>query len=182
MSMGILIQILCSYVTLPLYALVTQMGSTMKPTIFNDRVATALKNWHHTAKKHVKQSKHSATATPTSSRPVTPSHGASPIHLLRHYRSEMDSPQISPSMPNCYAEQSDNEGSPSPTRFRRRGDELSPFDHHIELGNVEHEAEHNRESGSSQVAPLPASDQHEIDVGVPPNEFSFDKGASREYR
>lgn len=179
MSMGILIQILCSYVTLPLYALVTQMGSSMKPTIFNDRVATALRNWHHTAKKHVKQSKHSAAATPTSSRPVTPSHGASPIHLLRHYRSEMDSPEISPS------KYSDNEGSPSPTRFHRRGDGLSPFDHHIELGNVEYEAEHHRASASSQVAPLPASDHHEIDVfGVASsNEFSFDKGAaSREYR
>lgn len=156
------------------------MGSSMKPTIFNDRVASALRNWHHTAKKHVKQSKHSAAATPTSSRPVTPSHGASPIHLLRHYRSEMDSPQISPS------KYSDNEveGSPSsPTRFHRRGDELSPFDHHIELGNVEYEAEHHREPASSQVAPLPASDHHEIDVVVPSsNEFSFDKGASREQR
>ena len=56
-SMGVIIQILCSYVTLPLYALVLQMGSTMKPTIFNERVAMALRNWHHTAKKNIKHNK-----------------------------------------------------------------------------------------------------------------------------
>ncbi|RVW39808.1 MLO-like protein 6 [Vitis vinifera] len=65
-SMGVIVQILCSYVTLPLYALVTQMGSTMKPTIFNDRVAKALRNWHHAARKHIKQSKQSSAVTPVS--------------------------------------------------------------------------------------------------------------------
>ncbi|KAI4373523.1 hypothetical protein MLD38_011642 [Melastoma candidum] len=89
-SMGVLIQILCSYVTLPLYALVTQMGSTMKPTIFNERVATALRKWHQTAKKHLKQ-QGKTSATPMSSRPTTPSHHMSPLHLLRHYRGEGDS-------------------------------------------------------------------------------------------
>ncbi|KAL0417741.1 UNVERIFIED_CONTAM: MLO-like protein 6 [Sesamum radiatum] len=113
-TMGVLIQILCSYVTLPLYALVTQMGSTMKPTIFNDRVATALRNWHHTAKKHIKQSKHSAPTTPTSIRPPTPSHGMSPVHLLRHHRSEMDSLQTSPRKSNFNVDHWDIEGSPSP--------------------------------------------------------------------
>ncbi|KAH7547920.1 hypothetical protein JRO89_XS14G0038700 [Xanthoceras sorbifolium] len=84
-SMGILIQILCSYVTLPLYALVTQMGSTMKPTIFNERVAAALKNWHHTAKKNTKHGRQSESNTPYSSRPATPTHGMSPVHLLHNY-------------------------------------------------------------------------------------------------
>ncbi|KAI4368782.1 hypothetical protein MLD38_017297 [Melastoma candidum] len=93
-SMGVLIQILCSYVTLPLYALVTQMGSTMKPTIFNERVATALRRWHQSAKKNLKQqgkTSASASVTPMSSRPMTPSHHMSPLHLLRHYRGEADS-------------------------------------------------------------------------------------------
>ncbi|KAL0436885.1 UNVERIFIED_CONTAM: MLO-like protein 6 [Sesamum radiatum] len=113
-TMGVLIQILCSYVTLPLYALVTQMGSTMKPTIFNERVATALRNWHHTAKKHIKQSKHSAPTTPLSSRPATPSHGMSPVHLLRHYKSEMtDSLETSPRKSNYDMDQWESE-SPLP--------------------------------------------------------------------
>ncbi|XP_047976438.1 MLO-like protein 6 [Salvia hispanica] len=113
-SMGILIQILCSYVTLPLYALVTQMGSNMKPTIFNDRVARALRNWHHTARKHVKESRQT---TPLSSRPATPSRHTSPIHLLRHYCPEMDN--------------SDTE-SPSPSRFQRP---VSHMDAEVELSS-----------------------------------------------
>jgi mlo protein len=98
-SMGFIVQVLCSYVTLPLYALVTQMGTTMKPTIFNDRVAAALKTWHHTARKHTKQSSHpnrSQGRTPFSSSPGTPSRGmsptrayasheASPVHLLQGF-------------------------------------------------------------------------------------------------
>ncbi|KAL5697847.1 Protein mlo2 [Ranunculus cassubicifolius] len=86
---GIVIQVLCSYVTLPLYALVTQMGSTMKPTIFNERVAVALKKWHHTTKKHTKQGGESASVSPMFSMPSTPTHGnngTSPVHLLYKHR------------------------------------------------------------------------------------------------
>ncbi|CAN1237855.1 MLO-like protein 6 [Linum grandiflorum] len=83
-TMGVIIQVLCSYVVLPLYALVTQMGSNMRPTIFNDRVASALKNWHRTARR---QTRHGGSHTPTSSRPATPTHGMSPVHLLQNYRS-----------------------------------------------------------------------------------------------
>ncbi|KAK4789109.1 hypothetical protein SAY86_020428 [Trapa natans] len=73
-STGVLVQFLCSYITLPLYALVTQMGSTMKPTIFNDRVAMALRKWHKGAKKNVRESRRGASVTPPSSQPTTPSH------------------------------------------------------------------------------------------------------------
>ncbi|GAB4840873.1 hypothetical protein Ancab_021633 [Ancistrocladus abbreviatus] len=103
--MGILIQILCSYVTLPLYALVTQMGSSMKPAIFNERVATALKRWHETAKKNIKHRNinnsklHSVTSMlssrpstasshhPSPSRSPSPFQGNSPVHLLQRYKS-----------------------------------------------------------------------------------------------
>ncbi|GKU91743.1 hypothetical protein SLEP1_g5569 [Rubroshorea leprosula] len=81
-SIGVIIQVLCSYVTLPLYALVTQMGSTMRPTIFHERVAAAVQSWHHEAKKHTKHGHRSASTTPFSSRPATPTHGMSPVHLL----------------------------------------------------------------------------------------------------
>ncbi|RZC70360.1 hypothetical protein C5167_033634 [Papaver somniferum] len=131
-SMGVLIQILCSYVTLPLYALVTQMGSSLKPTIFNDRVATALRKWHHTARKNIKQNQQSrtATGTPTSSRPATPSHRLSPgypskatysmhrlsppVNLLRYSHNEADSLQTSPRLSIIDSENwdRDSEGSP----------------------------------------------------------------------
>ncbi|XP_039024194.1 MLO-like protein 6 [Hibiscus syriacus] len=111
-SMGVVVQILCSYVTLPLYALVTQMGSHMKPTIFNERVATALKNWHRTAKKHIKSNKGSVTTTPFSSIPNTPSHRTSPVHLLRHYQNETDSVNASPGRLSFDVERSETD-SPS---------------------------------------------------------------------
>ncbi|KAI4385504.1 hypothetical protein MLD38_003522 [Melastoma candidum] len=121
-SMGVLIQILCSYVTLPLYALVTQMGSTMKPTIFNDRVAMALRKWHQSAKKHLKQQSKapaSASVSPFSSRPVTPSHHMSPMHLLRHYRGEVEStpPRMSPSRSNLDPELWHTDSAPRTAPF-----------------------------------------------------------------
>ncbi|XP_075521906.1 MLO-like protein 6 [Primulina tabacum] len=175
-SMGILIQILCSYVTLPLYALVTQMGSSMRPTIFNERIATALRNWHHTAKKHIKHNKHSTSVTPISSMPPTPSHGMSPVHLLRNHKSDMDSLQTSPHKPGYYLEHWDPEGSSSPTHFHK-GDGSSAFQHHVELGHyVVQEEEINLDHGSSQVAPLPLSSNERVEVNFDGRkDFSFEK-------
>ncbi|XP_031253770.1 MLO-like protein 10 [Pistacia vera] len=50
-SLGLVVLILCSYITLPLYALVAQMGSHMKKSIFDEQTSKALKNWHKAAKK-----------------------------------------------------------------------------------------------------------------------------------
>ncbi|KAL7198152.1 hypothetical protein ACSBR2_020636 [Camellia fascicularis] len=188
-SMGVIIQILCSYVTLPLYALVTQMGSTMKPTIFNERVAAALRNWHHTARKHIKEIQKSGTVTPMSSRPATPSHHMSPVYLLRHHKSEMsDSLHTSPNATNFNAEHWDTDGSASPSYHNPHhyqsggGDDGSLSHHHhhhnIELGYMDPDVHNNQEpsSSQSQVAPLP---QTEIDIGLGNNkDFSFDKRAS----
>jgi len=71
------------------------MGTTMRPTIFNERLAKALRTWHHTAKQHVKQNRHSGTVTPTTSAPGTPSHTISPVHPLHDYRGESDGIQAS---------------------------------------------------------------------------------------
>ncbi|KAG8084876.1 hypothetical protein GUJ93_ZPchr0010g9684 [Zizania palustris] len=51
LCLGVVVQVLCSYVTLPLYALVSQMGSTMKQSIFDDQTSKALKNWRAGVKK-----------------------------------------------------------------------------------------------------------------------------------
>ncbi|KAG7010619.1 MLO-like protein 6, partial [Cucurbita argyrosperma subsp. argyrosperma] len=180
-TMGVLVQILCSYVTLPLYALVTQMGSTMKPTIFNDRVATALRNWHHTARKHIKQNR--GSMTPMSSRPATPSHHMSPVHLLRHYRSELDSFHTSPRRSNFDNDQWDPD-SPSPSHhFHRRPLDVegsSSHKHHFHRNMEVGEADVDRDSpqidSTTQTPNLNANnncEQHEIDVG--PKEFSFDR-------
>ncbi|VVA12264.1 PREDICTED: MLO [Prunus dulcis] len=114
-SMGVITQFLCSYVTLPLYALVTQMGSTMKRTVFNEEVAQALKSWHNKAKKNTKLSHHSHSNTPFSSTPGTPSHGVctSPIHLLHKHnnRSDADGYYVSPRASNLELSQWETEGS-----------------------------------------------------------------------
>nr|GMD61400.1 MLO-like protein 6 [Ipomoea batatas] len=178
-SMGVLIQILCSYVTLPLYALVTQMGSNMKPTIFNERVATALKKWHHTAKKNVKESRHnSAAVTPVSSRPGTPSHGMSPVHLLRgYYRSDQaDSAQSTPRRSNYEFEHwdADDHDSPSHTRFHNQGGDgssSSSYMNQIQLGHIRHDVQPVHDPRSLQMVPVPP--QHEIHIEH--SDFSFDR-------
>uniref|UniRef100_A0A5B7AIJ7 MLO-like protein n=1 Tax=Davidia involucrata TaxID=16924 RepID=A0A5B7AIJ7_DAVIN len=42
---GVIVQVLCSYSTLPLYALVTQMGSMFKPGMFEDHIQNAITGW-----------------------------------------------------------------------------------------------------------------------------------------
>ncbi|CAL9007806.1 unnamed protein product [Prunus brigantina] len=96
-SMGVIVQFLCSYVTLPLYALVTQMGSTMKRTVFNEEVVRALKSWHNKAKKNTKLG-----------------HGLrmSPVHLLhKHNRSDADGYYVSPRTSNLELSHWETEGS-----------------------------------------------------------------------
>lgn len=55
--------VLCSYSTLPLYALVTQMGSHMKKSIFDEQTSNALKRWHLAAKKKQETSNRSPPQT-----------------------------------------------------------------------------------------------------------------------
>ncbi|XP_077231539.1 MLO-like protein 9 [Tasmannia lanceolata] len=76
---GVVVQILCSYVTLPLYALVSQMGSHMKKSIFDEQTSKALKRWHQAAKKRGKSGQ-----SPTRTLGVSMSPGASPISSPAH--------------------------------------------------------------------------------------------------
>ncbi|KAE9611145.1 hypothetical protein Lalb_Chr07g0194571 [Lupinus albus] len=48
---GVFIQVLCSYSTLPLYAIVTQMGTHFKKGIFDEQVHARLVGWAQNAKK-----------------------------------------------------------------------------------------------------------------------------------
>ncbi|KAK9985479.1 hypothetical protein SO802_030430 [Lithocarpus litseifolius] len=161
-SMGVLTQILCSYVTLPLYALVTQMGSTMKPTIFNDRVVNALRKWHHKAKKNIKQNQHSTRT------PETPMHSMSPVHLLHHYPGELDSIHKTQRMSNFNNEGWDMNGPHSSSH------------HHDQISLPKNQRNHGQEESSSHEpssthSPLSSHSfrvQHESDVHS--IDFSFD--------
>ncbi|KAI5567125.1 hypothetical protein BDE02_13G068700 [Populus trichocarpa] len=48
---GVFIQVLCSYSTLPLYAIVSQMGSSFKKSIFEEHVQAGLVGWAQKVKK-----------------------------------------------------------------------------------------------------------------------------------
>ncbi|KAM5548344.1 MLO-like protein 1 [Rosa sericea] len=49
---GAFVQFVCSYSTLPLYAIVTQMGTSYKKAIFDEHVQEGLVGWAKSAKKH----------------------------------------------------------------------------------------------------------------------------------
>ncbi|KAH6755893.1 Seven transmembrane MLO family protein [Perilla frutescens var. hirtella] len=158
-SMGVLVQILCSYVTLPLYALVTQMGSNMKPTIFNERVAKALHSWHQNAKKQIKKNHHSNSVTPVSSRPTTPIHSSSPVHLLRFYNNEPDSYPASPGTPNYRIE-----------KWQAEQDEIS-WSHRGRMAHEVVEEEMETQERAEPITSQANNLHHEINV----KDFSFDR-------
>ncbi|GAV57493.1 Mlo domain-containing protein [Cephalotus follicularis] len=48
---GVFVQVLCSYSTLPLYAIVTQMGSSFKKAIFEEHIQVGLVGWAQKVKR-----------------------------------------------------------------------------------------------------------------------------------
>ncbi|KAJ0097536.1 hypothetical protein Patl1_29303 [Pistacia atlantica] len=87
--LGVALQILCSYITFPLYALVTQMGSHMKEAIFEEQTAMALKKWQKAARERKKLTKATGIDIPSSfirEENNTPSHGPSPLQFLHKYK------------------------------------------------------------------------------------------------
>ncbi|KAJ4702315.1 MLO-like protein [Melia azedarach] len=126
--LGVALQFLCSYITFPLYALVTQMGSHMKKAIFEEQTAKALKKWQKAAKERKRMRKsggadHSGSSIHGSplgflSGETTPSQGTSPIHLLHNfkYRSNQADIECVINSPRSYqsdTELSEIEGSAS---------------------------------------------------------------------
>ncbi|XP_062205857.1 MLO-like protein 9 [Phragmites australis] len=71
--LGAVVQFMCSYITLPLYALVSQMGSQMKRTIFDEQTTKALKKWHKAVvkKKQHKESSQDPSETPSTGTATT---------------------------------------------------------------------------------------------------------------
>ncbi|KAL1549452.1 hypothetical protein AAHA92_17556 [Salvia divinorum] len=53
--LAVAVQVICSYITLPLYALVTQMGSEFRGEILGERTALILKQWHAQVRARRKQ-------------------------------------------------------------------------------------------------------------------------------
>lgn len=134
---GVAVQLLCSYITLPLYALVTQMGSHMKKAIFEEQTAIALQKWHKTAKKKMKRHRkpeHSSSGIASGSvlssgfqsGETTPIHGSSPLHLLRRYKTmgDVNTSEISESYYHSKYEASDLEMDTSPSHSPQRAESI----------------------------------------------------------
>ncbi|XP_068315734.1 MLO-like protein 6 [Pyrus communis] len=173
LSIGVMVQVLCSYVTLPLYALVTQMGSTMKPTVFNEEVAAAVKNWRHKAKKNAKHSHHSPSTTPFSTMPPTPTQGMSPIHLLHshNYRSNDDGFITPPRGSNLEMDHWGTEGSshsPNNNVGPCDGDGIMQI---TDIGDLD------QEPGSAELARAPRRTRSQHEIEIISSNFSFGKGS-----
>ncbi|XP_004500844.1 MLO protein homolog 1-like [Cicer arietinum] len=117
--LGLALQVLCSYITFPLYALVTQMGSHMKRGIFEEQTTKALKKWQKSARDKRKLRKAGGGGSidvPSVSGETTPSQGTSPMHLLHKFKpsshTDTDSVLYSPrSYQSDQTDFSDTEGS-----------------------------------------------------------------------
>ncbi|KAG8647974.1 hypothetical protein MANES_09G134100v8 [Manihot esculenta] len=68
MVIGVFIQIFCSYSTLPLYAIVTQMGSSYKKVIFDEHIQAGIIDWAEKVKKKRGLKEAAAAAASSSSR------------------------------------------------------------------------------------------------------------------
>ncbi|XP_052876199.1 MLO-like protein 13 [Gossypium arboreum] len=77
--MGVMVQVLCSYSTLPLYALVTLMGSQLKEGLFKEFVRSSLDKWFTDRKGEA--SKHESTSTTQMDRMVKESYQSMPTGL-----------------------------------------------------------------------------------------------------
>ncbi|XP_047307797.1 MLO-like protein 1 [Impatiens glandulifera] len=65
--LGVIVQVLCSYSTLPLYALVTQMGSSFKKAIFEEHVQVGLVGWAQKVKRKTQLKAAAAAASESGS-------------------------------------------------------------------------------------------------------------------
>ncbi|XP_050207542.1 MLO protein homolog 1-like isoform X2 [Mercurialis annua] len=115
--LGVALQFLCSYITFPLYSLVTQMGSHMKQPIFEQQTAKALRMWRKAAKHKNKSRKPGGGGSSPGFMSVespTPSQCTSPMHLLNGRKYSSSQPDIE-SVPNSpmYSYRSDTDLSES---------------------------------------------------------------------
>ncbi|KAG7983703.1 hypothetical protein I3843_04G119500 [Carya illinoinensis] len=95
--------LLCGYVTLPLYALVTQMGSSMKRAVFTERVVRGLENWQKNARQRLSKNRsNSSRHSPNSSQfntAVTSITSTQSEHLPEHD----DHPPLAVISPSSYS-------------------------------------------------------------------------------
>ncbi|KAJ6684576.1 MLO-LIKE PROTEIN 1 [Salix purpurea] len=130
---GLVLQFVCSYITFPLYSLVTQMGSHMNKAIFEEQTARALRKWQKAAKLRKKSRQTGGGAGGSSPGFMgvnsTPSRGTSAIHLLHKHRPGQ--PDVESVISSAMSYASDTELSELEGPPRDRLESRKP-DHHQE--------------------------------------------------
>ncbi|KAM3757833.1 hypothetical protein ACB098_02G219400 [Castanea mollissima] len=136
--LGVALQFLCSYVTFPLYSLVTQMGSHMKKAIFEEQTAKAIEKWQKAARERKKLRKAGVTDVSSSgfmSGENTPSHNSSPIHLLHKYKINSNDIGSVPGTPKAYHSETELSKIEGPARSSS-SDERRAETHHTDFSFV----------------------------------------------
>ncbi|XP_072957739.1 MLO-like protein 9 [Typha angustifolia] len=151
--LGVGVQILCSYITLPLYALVSQMGTHLKKSIFDYQTTKALKKWHESVKKKRREgSSHHSSRTPGTSPGASPN--ASPLHQLYRYKT-----------------------------IGHTGATSTPTRSFSDVENSDTEMETPLSSTTAPNSMAVAQTEHRLDVEenrIDPNNFSFSKPSQTE--
>ncbi|KAI4385503.1 hypothetical protein MLD38_003521 [Melastoma candidum] len=107
--LAVIVQVLCSYITLPLYALVTQMGSRFKSAALEEDTANVIRKWHAGVREKRKKQQGSSHGTQDSSKghPRDGSVETNSYFSSTHYRS----PTFGDSITQDFEEGTDKEGS-----------------------------------------------------------------------
>ncbi|RVW97345.1 MLO-like protein 3 [Vitis vinifera] len=92
--LAVTVQVLCSYITLPLYALVTQMGTNFKSAVLEEQTANVIRQWHATVKQKRKKQKDHSQSLHDYSTTTWGSSRTSPHDLSPHRRSPNFSTEI----------------------------------------------------------------------------------------
>ncbi|KAF5194858.1 Mlo-like protein [Thalictrum thalictroides] len=134
--LGIALQILSSYITFPLYCLVTQMGSHMKQAIFEEQTAKALMKWRKAAKAKKKSRAAGLEGSSFMSGENTPSMGSSPIHLLHKHKSNTIDIESVMNSPRSYQSDTDLSDHEPPTPVSHHVQEVQRHQFHQRDGDI----------------------------------------------
>ncbi|XP_043809108.1 MLO-like protein 1 isoform X2 [Manihot esculenta] len=145
---GAFVQFVCSYSTLPLYAIVTQMGTSFKKAIFDEHIREGLVVWAKQAKKKTVERK---GATASGSSQVASQASTQASSQASTQVSSQASTQVSSQAPTLSSQASSQvtsqvgkqEDSPGAVQLARTGSRGSKTEER-EAGDISHEADSDR--------------------------------------
>ncbi|XP_048233534.1 MLO-like protein 3 isoform X1 [Ricinus communis] len=93
--LAVTVQIICSYITLPLYALVTQMGSEYKSAVLEEETAKVIRHWHAEVKQKRKKKGYSPTISLYPLSPISKTSNRTMDSPEFHSKNQLSSPNLS---------------------------------------------------------------------------------------